>query len=876
VESSSPDVARGTINAPATVDSTDGASTVGANTAGANTAGANTAGANTDVDDLLGDVTLTDGERLALATAPADAAVNAVGEIGEEPKTERVEAPRPGRRWLAPLRFVSRHASGLITLSCLAAAVGTLVWIVHPSLVFNPTTPTGGDAGAHVAVPAYLRDHLLPHGRLFGWYPDNYGGFPVLQFYFPLPPLLVVLLDLILPYGVAFKLISVIGLVAMPVAAFHFGRRSGLAFPVPALMAIGALTFLFDRSYSIYGGNLPSSFVGEYHFTFALAMFLVLLGELAVVCGQRRNRARAAALVAAIFLSHLIVGLFALLAALVAVLVYAPRRRFRTLWYLMPALATFLLLVSFWFLPFLATHRYTADGNFDKLQSYWKLLFPQHMMWMVVLAVLAVAQSAIRRRERPTIFLAWFAVAVAVMFRVIPKTRLWNGRILPFFYLSLTLLAVIGAVEVARWVVSLRVRPGEASLSSLAGGWHRRSQLVAGISIGAVMFVHAALPVGAVPFSTLNWTTAQRNFLGLGAKDAGFGNWAQWNLEGYENKAAWPEYAGLNDLMASIGADQGCGRALWQYEADLTRFGSPMALDIMGYWTNGCVTSLEGLFIESSPTSPFHFMLENETTIAPSRPVFGLPYRDWDLNFAVPHMRLLGVRYFMAFSPEIVDGARARTDLTEIASYGRWVIFSVPGSDPIVGLNILPIVDPSTNGASSEAWLKAGLRVWDPISDQQFYVTEDGPASWPRIKPDGTLPTYYIDPATVIDWEITREGTEIDFDVEEIGKPVLVKVSYFPNWKVRGAAGPYRITPNLMVVVPTSKHVTLHYGRTGAEVGGMVLTGLGLLGVVSMFVLDRRRRRGASRRGASGQEGAQDGLHVGGQEGAQDGLHVTA
>ena len=46
--------------------------------------------------------------------------------------------------------------------------------------------------GAHVWAPAYLRDHLLPHGRITGWTPDWYAGFPALVFYFPLPSLLIV------------------------------------------------------------------------------------------------------------------------------------------------------------------------------------------------------------------------------------------------------------------------------------------------------------------------------------------------------------------------------------------------------------------------------------------------------------------------------------------------------------------------------------------------------------------------------------------------------------------------------------------------------------------------------------------------------------
>ena len=49
--------------------------------------------------------------------------------------------------------------------------------------------------GAHVWGPAYLRDHLLPHGQLAGWTPDWYAGFPAYQFYMVLPSLLIVVLN---------------------------------------------------------------------------------------------------------------------------------------------------------------------------------------------------------------------------------------------------------------------------------------------------------------------------------------------------------------------------------------------------------------------------------------------------------------------------------------------------------------------------------------------------------------------------------------------------------------------------------------------------------------------------------------------------------
>jgi hypothetical protein len=100
---------------------------------------------------------------------------------------------------------------------------------------------------------------------------------------------------------------------------------------------------------------------------------------------------------------------------------------------------------------------------------------------------------------------------------------------------------------------------------------------------------------------------------------------------------------------------------------------------------------------------------------------------------------------------------------------------------------------------------------------------------------------------------------------------VLVKTSYFPNWQVKGAKGPYRATPNEMIVVPTGTHVSLHYGRTPVDWAGIVLTvgGLGALVGLAGWKLDplaarppRRRRvppAGAPPSGPSGPPGPDPG-----------------
>ena len=86
-----------------------------------------------------------------------------------------------------------------------------------------------------------------------------------------------------------------------------------------------------------------------------------------------------------------------------------------------------------------------------------------------------------------------------------------------------------------------------------------------------------------------------------------------------------------------------------------------------------------------------------------------------------------------------------------------------------------------------------------------------------------------------------------------MGVPVEVKVSYFPNWRAAGANGPWRVAPNLMVVVPTGHDVTLRYARSGADKVGGAITLAAVVAAAVLAFLDRRfrrRRRAAAHRPA--------------------------
>jgi hypothetical protein len=110
-------------------------------------------------------------------------------------------------------------------------------------------------------------------------------------------------------------------------------------------------------------------------------------------------------------------------------------------------------------------------------------------------------------------------------------------------------------------------------------------------------------------------------------------------------------------------------------------------------------------------------------------------------------------------------------------------------------------------------------------------------------------PAVVPEPKTTVS-AVRQNDQSISFHVDRVGVPVVVRASYFPNWRASGADGPYRAAPNLMVVVPTSHDVTLTYGRSTADTLGQVLTLAAVAAAVALAVVDRRRRRAATARRA--------------------------
>ena len=782
----------------------------------------------------------------------------------------------------------------------IATAVASLyVWFtLQPDLLLSNTTTNGGDTGAHVWWPAYLRDHILPKWRLTGWTPDWYAGFPAGVFYFPLPSLLIVLLDVFLPYNVAFKLVTVLGPVMLPVGAYFFARGIGARWPGPPLFAVATLPFLFYTGYTIWGGNLASTLAGEFSFTIALALGLFFLGALARALDERKGLTLAAALLAATVMSHLIVAVFV---AVGAIVIWLQRRPVRNFSAALGVAGVAFCLTAIWSVPLILRLGYTTDMGWTKekpfglnagLSCLWtsakcENLVPDDLHWAFWLAAVgAIVGLALRRRASNSLLA--MAVVFGLAFVLIPEARLWNARLLPFFYLAVLFLAACGLAELAilltraapgigwalwRAVSTPEPEPAELSAVNTSAGpvlgppepipppppppppaapphdplpVHPAVQAVLGppeprpfpgehrpppaaSRWSAYSWLVPALVVAIALGSAMEYTYKTRSFLPA---------WIRWNYSGYEAKPAYAEYREVIETMGKLPP----GRALWEPSSAIDKYGTTLALELLPHFTNGKIGSMEGLYFESAATTPYHFMVVSALAKSPSNPVRGLDYRTLaDFDLGVAQMRLMGVRYYMAQSDEAKTEADARPEqLKLVAETGspsvtpqvaRWKIYEVLDSPLVEPLRNEPVV---LQGVSHKHWLEPSRLWFDDAQALDRPLVDGGSQEWVRAGEAEARFTPKKPLKAVTVSNIQSGDDTVSFDVSEPGVPVLVKTSYFPNWQVSGAKGPWRATPNLMVVVPTGTHVELHYGRTAVDWAGLLLSVLGLIGLAAL------------------------------------------
>ena len=736
--------------------------------------------------------------------------------------------------------------------------------VLSPHLLLVENTPSGGDMGAHVLGPAAMRDVLLPSGRLLGWSNAWFAGFPLYYFYFPLPSMAIVLLDVILPYGVAFKLVTVGGLLLLPPAVYFLTRSLDFSRLIALTTAAGGTVYALMESFSIYGGNVASTLAGEFTYSWSFSLGFIYLGLLIrVIEGESRLLPATAAVFCVTVLCHLLTTLLLVIGTLGFLTLRKARRP------LIAASAWAFALTGFWSVPFLANLAYSSDLAWSPL-TRWREFFPVEV-WVLLPLSLAGLIWSLRRAWR--IGETWKIVPLLIttvapiIYYPLPirltnrfpelfldeRWKLYNGRLLPYWYFGVTFFAML-AVGALLMVVARRLprlsSPAAVTATSIGAGALVASVLIPSgasdakwpIILGTVL---AVVLVGTVCYLRRQPLATRRLLATIAALGVGAGSlagvsylagWSRWNYSGYEAKAHWDEYREMNALVAGLPP----GRVLWENNRDLDRYGTPMAPMLIPYWSEWSHPSMEGLFFESSLSMPFIFITISEMSKQGSNPVPGLSYHNLSMHRGLEHLRMFGVRYYISFTPEATEEARKVPQLEELGVAGPFHVFEAPPS-PLVEVAGF---QPSRFERSPEGepdFFNFSLAWFERLDLADLWVVAEGPpgSEWRAVSNPSEVRPVVLPNREGAVGDIVVEDHRISFSTQALGVPHLVKVSYFPNWKATGADGPYLVAPSLMLVVPNEPEVVIEFQNTWAEWLGWALT----LGGLAALAVPRWRSR---------------------------------
>ena len=702
-----------------------------------------------------------------------------------------------------------------------------LILFLRIDLVFLNNTPTGGDMGAHiVAIDTFIKD-FMPNFQISGWSNDWFAGYPLYYFYFPLPAIITFFLDVIFPFGVAFKLMVVISTILVVYSLEKLFRKDSNK--LSSIGATAGLFYVFTESFTIYGGNLASTLAGQFSFAYSLAF-----GNLAIFyLIKSNNKFRFS--ISSIFLS------LCLLSHLIPFIIYIPIYGFYWLFkkeninQKILSITIFLALVSRWFISLFMNLEFTTNMSYTPFTQLEDLIKEDILPGIFICLALMIAKSKdLIKYKSLNLFELYLVISSILLYFFVPEGALWNGRLVPFFNLGIIFI-MFKVIEI--FVEDLNLYQQGISILTILfligtiyclyifyDRWSSNQSylnlyipIIFLISIFAILNlknveIQINLLLVSIIFSTVSFLP----------------HWLNWNFTGYEGKNDWTQIENLYSKLADLEP----GRIMWEPNSDMNKYGTPMTLMTIPYFTEH--TSMEGLYFDSSITTPFHFISVSGLAKRPSNPVGGLSYINNQFDQGVEHLNHLGVDYFISYTEEIESKAMDSEKLILLFSSEPFSVFKVNSSKvELIYQDIKIFSKASTQDGILSSILRdtdidnffdKAYESFDELDKKRVIEVSNGMNIVSSKKND----------LQITDLNITNN--KISFFTDSPGELHLIKVSYFPNWKITNGKGPFRTSPSFMSVIPDNKYVEITFEKTIVEKNSFYFSIFSLLLSLIIFI----------------------------------------
>lgn len=684
-----------------------------------------------------------------------------------------------------------------------------LLTFFTPDLMLSKTITTGGDTASHYYTAEYMKDYLLPNGKLFGWTPGNYAGFPILQFYFPPPFLFMVLLSYSMPLEVSFKIISVLGTFLLPLFAFFSMRFLNFKFPMPVISAIFTLSFLFMEANSMWGGNIPSTLAGEFSYSLSLSLTVLFFGTIYKGLKENKYRIWNSLLLALIAFTHVYTLIFSIFSSLFLLLMVIKDRKelISRIKYLSKTYLLAFLLVAFWIVPMIAKLKWTT--SYDLVWIIYRIeeVFPYILLPFIALAVIGFYKF-VKERDEEIGFL-YFSLLVAGIFYFFARyLGVVDIRFIPFIQLYLMFCGAYGF----SWLVSKfrAVWLVPIIILFLVIFWVNNNQIIVGKQIDMNELI-------------------KNDYHGFTKF------WIKWNYEGFQGKSTWNQFSEINNFLGGSFNDS---RVVYEHSELHNSFGSSRAFESLQLFAGRA--TLEGLYMQSSVSAPFIFYIQSEISEVNSCPFYmNYPCTQFNMEKGTEHLKIFNVGQFIARSEKAKNALRNYTEYKLAKKVGEYEIYDLTTNENryVIVPEYEPILFKTNNWKQvSYDW----FRNFDIIAIPLVFINELNERDSKNFK----LVIYNLNDTRKIPLasncsisESVREE-EIRFKTNCIGKPHIIRISDFPDWRVEGAEKIYLVSPSFMLVFPEKENVRIYYDTVAIDWIGILLTLIGIL-IVLYIALSR-------------------------------------
>jgi len=660
-----------------------------------------------------------------------------------------------------------------------------LLFYFKPSLLLTKTITSGGDTASHYPTAEYLRDNLLPKGKISGWTQGNYAGTPLFQFYFPLAFILIAVLSYLIPLQIAFKLITVLGTFLLPLAVYLSYKYMKFKHPLPILASLFTLPFLFMEANSMWGGNIPSTLAGEFSHSLSLALAMIFFGALYQGITEKKYIIRNSLLLTAIGLTH-VYTLFIISISSSILLIGSTKTNFK---YLLKVYGLAFLLLAFWILHFLSGLEFTTPYNIPWTINSFSEVFPNTLIPFLIITLATFIYLVYNKELKDIHLYLFFPLMISTFFYLIANyINLIDIRFLSFIQFYITFTAAFGVYLLMQKI--------------------KKYQTIAIFLIAILIFTIVASTVTFIP------------------------GWIKWNYSGFESKPEYQKFMKINNAVQGSLQDP---RVMFEHSSTHNDFGTTRAFESLPFFAHR--QTLEGLYMQASPSSPFIFYLQAEISKEQSCPFWNLyPCTSMNITKGTEHLKLFNVQYIIAVSKEAKRNFNSSKEYSLLISIENYEIYELKTNENkyVTLSKYYPLY------FETDSWKQASYD-WFRYANNSIPLVFDKEASEYKITNLSQMKPIPVKQDCKIQESI--EDEKITIQTTCLNKPLIIKISYHPGWKVQGAKKIYLVSPAFMLIYPEQDQVTLTYSGTPAKKLGVFLTILGLLIIIFTMVKKRIIRK---------------------------------